>query len=131
MELAKQKELMSTGEGFDLFLLDNVGNPADPLSCLWRDSHPEFSGEGGSNYLFYTLDKEGAQDYADSLNAIRACFDETERLELCKEMQQIFTEHLVWIPVNSNQSYVLAVDALQNVTFQGDVVKITCETFFQ
>ena len=45
MELNKQKELMSTGEGYDLFILDNVGNPADPLSCVWRDVNPMFSGE--------------------------------------------------------------------------------------
>ena len=131
MELNKQKELMATGEGFDLFLLDNVGNPADPLSCLWRDSHPQFSGIGGSNYYFYTLDKEGAQEYADSLNAIRACFDEEERLELCKEMQQVFTENLIWIPVNSIQAYVLATESLQNVTFGQDILRITNETFFQ
>ncbi len=131
MELSKQKELMSTGEGFDLFLLDNVGNPSDPLSCLWRDSHPQFSGIGGSNYYFYTLDKEGAQEYADSLDAIRACFDEDERLELCKEMQQVFTENLIWIPVNSIQAYVLATESLQNVTFGQDILRITNETFFQ
>lgn len=32
MELAKQKEVMATGEGFDLFLLDNVGVPE--IRCL-------------------------------------------------------------------------------------------------
>ena len=90
-----------------------------------------YSGEGGSNYLFYTLDKEGAQEFADSLSAIRSCFDENERLELTKEMQQIFTDNLVWIPVNSNQSYVLATESLQNVSFHQDILKITNQTFFQ
>ena len=131
MELAKQKEIMATGEGFDLFLLDNVGSAGDPLSCLWRDSHPEFSGAGGTNYLFYTMDKEGAKDYADILNKIRACYDDTERLSLCKEMQQIFTDNLIWIPVNSIQAYVLATDSLQNVTFGQDILRITNQTFFE
>ena len=131
MELAKQKEIMATGEGFDLFLLDNVGSAGAPLSCLWRDSHPEFSGVGGTNYLFYTMDKEGAKDYADILNKIRACYDDAERLSLCKEMQQIFTDNLIWIPVNSIQAYVLATDSLQNVTFGQDILRITNQTFFE
>lgn len=131
MELAKQKEIMATGEGFDIFLLDNVGSADDPLSCLWRDSHPEFSGEGGNNYLFYTMDKEGAKEYADFLNKIRACYDETERLALCKEMQQIFTDNLIWIPVNSIQAYVLVTESLQNVTFGQDILRITNQTFYE
>lgn len=130
MELAKQKELMATGEGYDLFLLDNVGSSGDPLSALWRDSHPQFSGEGGSNYLWYTLDKEGAQDYADILDAIRACYDDTEKMELCLEMQQIFTENLIWLPINSIQSYVLATESLEGLSFRQDVLKITNATYF-
>lgn len=131
MELSKQKELMSTGEGFDLFLLDNVGNGGDPLSCLWRDSHPMYSGEGGSNYLFYTLEKEGAQDYADALNAIRGCYDDQERLRLCLDMQQVFTDNLIWLPINSIQSYMLATDSLKDVSFRQDILRITNETHFE
>ena len=76
------------------------------------------------------MEKEGAQEYADSLNAVRACFDEEERLELTKEMQQIFTENLITLPVNSNQAYVLANESLQNVTFVRDILRITNDTFF-
>ena len=131
MELAKQKEVMATGEGFDLFLLDNVGSAGDPLSSLWRDSNPEFSGAGGTNYLFYTMDKEGAAEYAEILHKIRACYDDSERMELCKEMQQIFAENLIWIPVNSIQAYVLATESLQGVTFGQDILRITNETYFE
>lgn len=131
MELNKQKELMSTGEGYDLFLLDNVGNPGDALSPLWRDSNPEYSGEGGSNYLWYTADKEGAQEYVDMLHQIRACYDDEERQELCKEMQRLFAENLVWLPVNSNQTYIVAAESLQNVSFVRDILWITSETYFE
>lgn len=131
MELAKQKEVMATGEGFDLFLLDNVGSAGDPLSSLWRDSNPEFSGAGGTNYLFYTMDKEGAAEYAEILHKIRACYDDSERMELCKEMQQIFAEKLIWLPVNSIQAYVLATESLQGVTFGQDILRITNETHFE
>ncbi|WP_434310099.1 ABC transporter substrate-binding protein [Hominifimenecus sp. rT4P-3] len=131
MELAKQKEIMASGEGFDLFLLDNVGRSGDHLSCLWRDSNPEFSGIGGTNYLFYTVEKEGAKEYAECLGKIRACYDDTERLALCKEGQKIFTDNLIWIPVNSIQAYVLATESLQNVTFSGDILRITNKTFFE
>ena len=46
-------------------------------------------------------------------------------------MQQIFTDNLIWIPVNSIQAYVLATDSLQNVTFGQDILRITNQTFFE
>lgn len=131
MELNKQKEVMTTGEGYDLYLLDNVGNSYDPLSSLWRDSNPEYSGEGGTNYLNYTLEKEGAQEYCDILHQIRTCADETEKKELCSKMQDIFAENLVFLPVNSIQQYVLATDSIQNLSFASDILRITNTTFFE
>ena len=131
MELNKQKEIMSTGKDYDLYLLDNVGNNADALSALWRDSNPEFSGDGGSCYQRFTLEKEGAQEYRDILYAIRACVDDAKRAELCKQMQRIFAEWLPWVPVNSIQGYVLAVEELQDIDFLRDIIKITYLTHFE
>ena len=77
------------------------------------------------------MDKEGAAEYAEILHKIRACYDDSERMELCKEMQQIFAENLIWIPVNSIQAYVLATESLQGVTFGQDILRITNETYFE
>ena len=131
MELSKQKEIMTTGKDYDMYILDNVGNNADALSSLWRDSNPEFSGDGGSCYQRFTMEKEGAQEYRDILYEIRACVDETERNELCAKMQRIFAKYVPFIPVNSIQGYVLAVENLEDVSFLRDIVKITNETHFE
>ena len=76
------------------------------------------------------MEKEGAQEYRDILYAIRACVDDAERVELCKQMQRIFAEWLPWVPVNSIQGYALGVDNLQAVSFMSDIIKITNETYF-
>lgn len=130
MELAQQKEIMVTGEGFDMYMLDNVGNASNPLASLWRDSHPRFAQKNSSHYHFYTVNDEQGQKYADLLDQIRATTDDAKRLELTKEMQKVFTEDIVWLPINSIQGYFLGTDKLQNVGFTSDMMLITNQTYF-
>jgi peptide/nickel transport system substrate-binding protein len=132
MELAQQKEIMVTGEGFDLFMLDNVtvGNPSNFLASLWRDSHPRFATINSSHYHFYTVNDAQGQKYSDLLDEIRVTMDDSARLELAKELQKVFVEDIVWIPINSIQGYFLGVENLQETGFMGDRLIITYLTYF-
>ncbi|MDF2676080.1 MAG: glutathione transporter substrate-binding protein [Bacillota bacterium] len=130
MELAQQKEMMSTGEGFDLYMLDNLFNSADPLSGLWRDSHPMFAKVNSSHYHFYTVNDAQGAKYQDLLNKIRITVDDNERLNYTKELQKIFVEDIIWIPINSIQGYCLGNEKLQNVSFLNDIIMLTNETSF-
>ena len=131
MELTQQKEIMVTGEGFDLYMLDNIGNASSFLASLWRDSHPRFATTFSTHHHFYTVNDAQGQRYADLMDAIREELDDDKRLELCKELQQVFTEDLVWIPVNTISAYTLVNDSLTGYFTTGGDVYITPETHFE
>lgn len=131
MELTQQKEIMVTGEGFDLYMLDNIGNASSFLASLWRDSHPRFAGVNSTHHHFYTVNDAQGQRYADLMDAIREEMDDTKRAELCKELQEVFTEDLVWIPVNTITAYTLANEKLEGYFTTGGDIYITPTTYFK
>lgn len=134
MELTQQKEICVTGKGFDLYTLDNVavGNPANFLASLWRDSHPKYATTDSTHYRFYTVNDAQGQKYADIMDEIMITMDDDARLKLAHELQQVFTEDIVWLPVNSIQGYLLTADKLQDVGFiNGDVLWVTHLTYFE
>lgn len=125
MELAQQKEIMVTGEGFDMYMLDCVGSAADPLSALWRDVHPKFAGENSTHHHFYTVEDAQGQKFADLMDEIRVTTDPEEKLDLFIELQQVFTEDVVYIPINSIQGYVLSSDKVGGISLQNDLLDLT------
>lgn len=131
MELGQQIGVMSIGEGYDLYLLDNVGMAADPLSSLWRDSHPRFAKQGSTQAHYYTVNDENGQQYADLLDAMRVTTDLDKRKKLSSELQKVFVEDIVWLPINSIQGYFLVDEALMNVGFKGDILFLNSSTRFE
>lgn len=131
MELTQQKEIMVTGEGFDLYMLDNIGNAASFLASLWRDSHPRFAGVNSTHHHFYSVNDAQGQRYSDLMDAIREELDDDKRAELAKELQEVFTEDLVWIPVNTIAQYTLVNENLEGFFSTGGNVTITQDTYFK
>lgn len=126
MELAQQKEVMSTGKGYDLYMLDNVGNASNFLQPLWRDAHPKTA-----LYRYYTVNTEQGQKFADLLDQIQITVDNDARAKLAKELQKVFTEDIIWLPLNSIQSYFLCSAKLEGAVLKGDTVFISNKAYFK
>ena len=125
MELGVQREQMATGEGFDMYILDNVCTLGVPLASIDENSNPSITDIYG-----YNMEADGAKEYLAVLEEIKTCFDSAKRAELVGDMQKLFNENVIWIPVNTIQSYFLAADNLQNLSCRCDILLITADTFF-
>ena len=129
MELAPQRELMASGEGFDLYTLDNLTmSPGNFLSGIWRDAHPRFAEKNSSHFHFYTVNDAQGQRFSDLMDSIAITMDDNERLQQARELQKIFIEDLVWIPVNSIQQFALVTDRLQNAIMRATALFINEKT---
>ena len=131
LELAAQKDqYLLKGEGYDMYLLDLVYSNLDPLYGLYRSSHPQFSVQNSSQYLYYTEDH--AQEYGDLLDAIMVEFDEDKKRELTYEMQDLFLEDMIWVSICSKESLALSVDNLEGTCVRGNgQLAIDYQTHFE
>lgn len=131
MDLAQQKQIMVTGKGFDMYMLDNVCTTPDPLNSVWRDSHPRFAKVNSSHYRFYTVKDANGQKYSDLLDEIQITVDTEKRKQLIHDLQQVFIDDIIWLPLNTIQGYVLATEKLSDVQFILGIFVITNKTYFK
>ena len=131
IELTAQKEIMVTGEGYDLYMLDYVCSATDPLFGVYRSFYPPYGITNSSQYLM-NANTEQATEFAAILDEIKAEFDETAKLELTKEMQTLFLEEMYCVPLCSQTPTAVAVQNLKNVQMFGNgTLYIGNETYFE
>lgn len=119
MELSAQKEIMITGKGYDLYMLDYVCSATDPLFGIYRSFYPPYGITNSSQYLMNEKCAK-ADEFAEILDQIKTEFDETRKLALSKEMQALFEEEMYCVPLCSKEPTGVAVKNLKGIQMYGN-----------